>query len=183
MHPRQAIRNAVTAALARANTAAGSRVYASRKLPIESDSDLPAICVYTTSESSDEQSAFSFPRELKRTLNLQLEVVVLSPDNVAVDDAIDSLAEQIENAMNIDETFGGACSYSYLASSDLQVSEIGAQQLAELTLVYNVVFYTYGSDAADATLVPLKTVDAKYDANGVVIENDQAEDLLTGLDT
>lgn len=97
-HQRKLIRQAVVALLAGAGTAAGARVKGTRVEPNKA-ALLPAISVYTLSESTTSDSDMTAPIELTRELKLEVAGWVAHTDAHPVDDAMDDLAEQIEAAM------------------------------------------------------------------------------------
>lgn len=175
-HQRKEIRLAVQAALVAADTAAETRVYASRMIPFRRI-DLPAIAVYTLEESSvDNDSA---PRELTRTLQLVIEAAVRAT-GTQIDDELDDLAEEIERAMHADETFGGKCGDSVLASTEMDLAEDGDRMIGILKLTYATTYYTYAPEDADVTLDDLETVETTYDLG--TEPEDQAVDLLEDLE-
>lgn len=177
MHQRQAIREAVKAAIVSAGTSAADRVYETQTTPWERV-QLPAISVYTTSEAVDTKQ--SAPRELTRTLQLEVVAAVEASDNV--DDAMDDIAVQIERAMHTDDSFGGVCDRSYLTATENTVVEFGRKPIGFVSLVYDVIYYTYAPDAADTVLPDLSTVDVKYSLGNAQPAGDQAEDTLTNLE-
>lgn len=107
-HPRKLIRVAVVALLVAARTAAGSRVNPTRVEP-HKKSQLPAIGVYTLSDSVDE--ANSTATEAKHELELEVVAWVGHTDSAPADDAMDDIAEQIENAMRSDPFLGGKAAH------------------------------------------------------------------------
>ena len=177
VHEAQAIREAVVAALVAANTSAGARVYSSRKPPFKR-ADIPAIAVYTLSETSDDRQ--SAPREYKRKAKLAVEGAVQVGENV--DDALDALRLEVETVMDPDPTFGDVCSDSRLTGTELELAEQGDQMVGLLRMTYEVTYYTDARLPPSGDMDDLKTVDAKTSLGGVQDEDDQAEDTVEGLD-
>lgn len=178
LHQRRLIRDAVVAALKAANTSAGERVFPMRDDPWKRIG-LPGVAVMTPSETSDDQQ--SAPRELKRSMRLELQAAVEQSDSVQ--DDIDALALELERAMHSDPTFGGTCSDSTLiASSTIVDGMAGSRPVGALGLTYRVTYYTDAPAAADVTVDDLKTVDVKTSLGGVQASADQAEDKLEDLD-
>jgi hypothetical protein len=180
-HERKAIRAATVAQLIAANTAAGSRVYATRKPPNES-SALPVINVYTLSDQTEEVTANTASRELKRLVNLVIEAYVASTDNA--DDAIDALALEIETAMDSDESIAGTCGWSWPSETQTQV-DFGDKQYGTLQMIYHCEYHSElrQSGAAlnlqDLTLVDTKTsVTPAIAAEPDAPPNDKAEDQI-----
>lgn len=93
-HIRAQIRSAVVTAL-RGATAAGNRVFATRRTPLQAE-HLPAVLVYALSEDSAVET-MSGPRFMSRDLELVIEAV--AQDNVALDATLDGLAADIEEAL------------------------------------------------------------------------------------
>lgn len=168
-HRRQLIREAIKAALL-GETDAGDRVYETRKAPVKR-LDLPAIAVYTLSESVSQDSRATSPRELKREMNVAIEAVVKEGENA--DDAMDDLALQIERVMHADPTFGGVCGDSMLVETSMDLSELGDQPVGIVILTYAVTYYTGAPEADDVELDDLSTVTVDY-AGG-------ANDIVDGL--
>ncbi|MGN6105198.1 MAG: hypothetical protein ACTHU0_08845, partial [Kofleriaceae bacterium] len=116
-HPRKLIRHAVVAQLVGA-TAAGARVQATRVEPLRKGK-LPTISVYTLHEPIDQDaSAATNPRELTRTVKVEIAGWVAHSDALPVDDAMDDLAEQIEAAMDADPYLGGKAGDSILEETE-----------------------------------------------------------------
>lgn len=179
LHQRQLIREAAKAALL-GKTAAGDRVYETRVLPLRRI-DLPAISIYTMEETVEPESRTTAPRELKRTVQLNIHAFVEEGDNV--DDAMDALAMQIERAIHADDTLGGTASDCILASTELDVGEEGQRLVGTVVLTYEVDYYTYApaEAPAEAGVADFERADIRYTPGLSVHEEDQARDRLEGL--
>jgi hypothetical protein len=133
-HPRELISDAVVALLLAANTAAGSRVSATRVDP-HKKSQLPALSVYTlTDPTSDGGSS-----EMEEGHELALEVAAW-----AEPDEIEDLLDQVEDAMRADPYFGGVASDSILKGTVTQVVEIDGRSdptVAIAVLTYSVTYH------------------------------------------
>jgi len=103
MHPRSLIRAAAVAALSGA-TDAGPRVYPSRTRPLNARL-LPAIGVYVTDESADDGQ--TRPRTYVRTATLAVDVIAQEDDSL--DDTLDTICLQVEEALLVDPLLGGVC--------------------------------------------------------------------------
>jgi hypothetical protein len=180
LHERKAIRDAVVAQLS-GQTAAGARVFASRQSSVKKV-ELPAICVYTDSEEVDEESADSSPRWLKRKLLLAVEVWAGAASGV--DDVLDALALEVETAMDSDDSLGGTAFWSWPASTEVGLTEIGNQPVGCCRMLYTVVYKTdLRTETRDGAFDDLKTVDTTYDvAAGEQDPADRSETLNEGLD-
>ena len=135
MHQRKLIRHAITAALLGA-TDAKKRVFPTRKVN-HLLAELPVIAVYTLNDDSELGDE---PRELDRKLEILIECMVESKENV--DDLMDDLAEQVEAAMNIDYTFGCLCHRSNLISTDLDSIEDSDREIGIIEMTYLVEYRT-----------------------------------------
>lgn len=178
-HPRQQIREAVKAALVAASTAAGSRVYESRGIPWGMG-ELPAISVYSLNEQVDEGSRTTAPRELDRTVNVAVDLVVSVPAQGAVDDVLDALALQVENAMHADRTLGGVASDLMLISTEMGTVEGGQRPIAAAQLVYAVQYFTLAPEPSAPE--NLEAASVTHDLGGEVHPDNQARDQVEDLD-
>jgi len=172
-HPRKLLRQAVVAQLVAASTAAGARVEATREIPRRRATE-PAIGVYTP-EEENESTGRSAPRESMRSTQLIIEGIVVGSSGV--DDALDDLAEQIEDALDADDTFGGKASESSYVRTELETLEDGARTVGLVRLTYNAVYFKL-APAAVAAEDAFEVASLKYDLNGAVIASEQAEDLI-----
>lgn len=178
------IRQAVVAQLVD-ETAAEARVASTRVEP-HKKSALPAIAVYTLGETVDvDASKATNPREIVR--NSQIEIVgwVAGSDAVAVDVAMDNLAEEIEAAMNLDPYLGGTAADSILEETAMEVLEDDARSavlVGIVTLTYSVTYRT--TTTADAgELDDFLTVNAKNKLVGGVIDTPTVEETFTVQET
>lgn len=170
MHPRKVIRSAVHAILLNA-TAAGTRVYKSRKVP-HRKAELPVINIYTLEENIEEDSISMAPRELERNISLVLEGWVAVPDD-APDDAMDDLAEEIETAMHADFYLGDTVSDSILQSTVLDIFPDGDRLMGMVALVYSVTKRSIVPTPPD-NLDDFERAGVTHNASGAI-----AEDLVT----
>lgn len=76
-------------------TAAGTRVYATRRTPLQTE-QLPAVLVYALAEDAAAET-MSSPRFLSRELDLVIEG--MAQDNDAIDVVLDGLADEIETRL------------------------------------------------------------------------------------
>lgn len=177
MHERQAIRDAVVAALL-GETAAGARVEASRFEPADAD-ELPMVCVYTLEESVSQDSVNTAPRELTRSLRVAIDGYAGVPANGAIDTSLDDLALEIETAMDADLNFGSAVADSILENTEVLIGLAGERPLGCVHLIYAMTYRTYQriADPDDA----LDSVDVHYSLSGEQDADDQANDVLTQI--
>lgn len=109
-HVRQLIRSNIVSTLTGLTTT-GSRVYQSRFYPIESGK-MPGLAVYTKTESVDYQT-ISPPRKQIRTLDVGVEIYTTGQN---LDNALDNIAIQVEEALTADITRGGYAKDTKIAS-------------------------------------------------------------------
>lgn len=137
MHPRQAIRQAAAAALA----TVGPTVYQNRAEPFISTSwqqDLPALNVYTL----DESAALAWDggaRTYKRVAQIGVEIAVAA--NESMDNALDNLAELVENAITQDDSLAGTCSELVLVSTRMGLKGEGEQLYGACLILFEAVYY------------------------------------------
>lgn len=155
-HPRQVIRHAVVSQLV-GKTGAGSRVYPDRRIPFQRV-ELPALAVYVPTESVEIQSRATAPRELDRRAQVVVEAAVQQAENV--DDALDALALQVEDALHADWTLGGVASDLLLTSTETDVVDTGKQLIGVARLEFEVRYYSAAVPAA--TLDDFKTADVRH---------------------
>lgn len=101
-HVRKLIRDNVTTALTGLSIT-GSNVFKTRVIPLDK-TKLPAICVYANNETT-EYGTINPPRTQMRTLELTAEVYVKGTSDV--DDSLDAISVELEEALYTDLTRGG----------------------------------------------------------------------------
>jgi hypothetical protein len=178
-HPRMLIRQAVRDLLEDANTAAGARVTTTRVDPHQKGS-LPAIGVYTLNDHVTPESATTAPVELTHELELEISAWVEHTQAVSVDDAMDNIAEQIENAMDIDPYLRNTAGDSILDSTLMEVVEIDGRS----SPLVGIVVLTYTVTYRNERVVPAQTddflrADVKQTPVGGVGDTPAVEDLIT----
>lgn len=166
-------------------TAAQGRVESTRERPWRLVKDLPGIAVYTMSEKVERVT--TAPRELKRTVKIGVVCAVAA--DASVDDSLDALVLQVENALDIDMTLGGAAARIDLDSTDITVLEDGEIPVGCAHLVYEATYFTYPIGAggtADVThqrtLIRQAVVAALLGAAPVVLNDLVTADIKYPLD-
>ncbi len=150
---RKIIRQAIVDALFGNIAAVGQHVYASRVRPLPEES-LPAILVYTTGETATVFNAA--PRELERVLSVAIHVVARADD--ALDDLLDSIAEEVEFLMSENQEAGDASDIVY-TGCEINMPQDGDNQHGFLILNYDVTYYTLDvSEGEEAPGVPQRNV-------------------------
>lgn len=148
-HPRKVIRDAVVTRLLGV-TSAGTRVSSTRVDPYR-ETELPAISIYTPREPVDPESSSTSPRELTRTVSVEIAASVAHSDALPLADAADAIAEQIEAAMDADPYLGGVASDSILEGTELSIPNASADPLVGLIVLTYVVTYQTQPGAITAT--------------------------------
>lgn len=134
-HARTQIRQAVVNLL-KDNTAAGSRVYASRVYALD-DPKLPALLVFTPQEGMGNPS-MQRPRTQQRNLQLVIEGYVKARGDI--DAEADALALEVEQIIGTDPTLGGLVKDAMLDTSSTQLSGEGEKPVAIISLTFAVLY-------------------------------------------
>lgn len=179
VHERQVILAAGKARV-RNRTIAQDRI-SGRPLTSLSAKRLPILAVYIHDE--DVITATSSARPLKRIVRLVFEMFIrLDTDDIEAE--IDLAALQIENALDLDLTLGGAGGLETLTllRSEMDFSE-SDQGIAALRVIYQGVYWTDVRPGVASPLNDLSTLNAQFDAtdpqNGLV----DAEARIQHLET
>lgn len=119
-------------------TTTGANAFESRIYPMQS-AKLPAILIYTTTESSEEQ-AFSSKRVQNRLLSVEVQGFVRAISNF--DDTLDLIAKEVEVAILDDPTLGGLAINTELTSTQADYSGDGEQPVGTIRLTFDVQYRT-----------------------------------------
>lgn len=144
-HVRTQIRDRI-ATLVTGLPVTGASVYKMRKYALD-DSKLPAICVYTTDESSSLITVGS--RTLRRVINAVVEVFVKG-SSTAVSDTIDGICISVEEAIAADFALNGLAKSCILTATETDVNIEGEQGIGTARLVYAVEYVTSIGDVETA---------------------------------
>lgn len=178
-HPRKLVRQVAVGMLKTAATPAGDRVISSKMVPWK-PSELPGISLYILDEDVDAESAQSAPRQLLRTADLVIIGAVRHTGPQRTADDLDDLAEEIENAIDADPSFGGITNDAVLTKTSIGIPEEGSTELGMIRLVYSVSYWRYSLE--NKTLDDFKTATVKYNLGGTQAPADQAQNLIEDLD-
>jgi hypothetical protein len=105
-HQRKTIRDQVVTTLTGLTTT-GSNVFNSRVYPNE-QSKLPLLNVYTLSEASELDATGG----LLRTIDLAVEGFAQANSNI--ENTMDTIAKEVEEALGADHTLNGTCTNSFV---------------------------------------------------------------------
>jgi hypothetical protein len=146
---RKNIRKAIVSIL-KDKTSAENRVYSNPSIP-PAEKELPIILVYSRTEPVEPLA--DAPRELIRRLGIIIEIIAKgSEDNLEVgtpengvdpvDDILDDMAEQVEQAMSKDDTLLATCDDSILTNTEFEYESEGGLVIGALRLSYDVTYTT-----------------------------------------
>ena len=144
-HVRKQIRDKVAALLSANVSLVKRRVYTTRVHPLN-DSNLPAISVYTGSESSNRLQAGV--TDMIRELSLEIDCYVR--ETSSFDDDVDAIAVQVEEAMAGNFTLDGLAKFVVLTSTQIQFDGDADQILGVAKLTYSVEYVTPIDDVETA---------------------------------
>lgn len=144
-HVRQQIRDRI-ATLVTGLPVTGASVYKMRRYALD-DAKLPAICVYTTDESSSLITIGS--RTLRRVINVMVDIAVTGA-STAVSDSLDSICVSAEEAIAADFSLNGLAKSCILTSTEIDVNVEGEKSFATAQLVYAVEYVTSITDVETA---------------------------------
>jgi hypothetical protein len=175
-HERAEIRDKVRALIDNA-TDARCFVYKGRVSPTRRNR-LPYVLVQTPGEGTDEDEAkSSAPRRSMRNLTVVIEAEAEESGGRKIDDIIDDLALQIENAVS-DPYLDGTAFNSWLSSSDIEISDESTRVTGKLTLTYTVQYEAYRpATPSDASLDDFNRFGSTYNLSNETDPGDVAEDL------
>ena len=136
-HVRKAIREHVVTTVTSLSTT-GSNVYETRYFPLQTG-NLPALIVYTLDESIEDYTLGKNTRTQQRLLNLIIEAHCRGTANI--DDTLDTIAEEVEEAMVTDVTRGGNAKDTKLVSTEIEF-DTASQKTGLMRLTYLINYNT-----------------------------------------
>lgn len=139
-HARQQIREAITAQLTGLATT-GSNVFASRVHPMD-DAHLPALAIYTLSEAVDADLDVGATPAGAVPQFRTLTVLVRGRAKAAVDldDTLDDICAEVEDALYTDETLGGLVLKGLdLVSTEIEMAALD-KPVGEARMTWQVVY-------------------------------------------
>ena len=136
-HIRKTIREHVVTTVTSLSTT-GSNVYETRYFPLQTG-NLPALIVYTLDESIEDYTLGRNTRTQQRSLNLIIEAHCRGTANI--DDTLDTIAEEVEEAMVADVTRGGNAKDTKLVSTEIEF-DTASQKTGLMRLTYLIHYNT-----------------------------------------
>ncbi len=143
-HARQQIREAFAAAVT--GLASSATVYQWRAHPVDA-SALPAFRVSTPSETVENEDTIG--QVHSRMLTIRVEVLARGASDV--DDTIDTLCMEIEEAIAADSTLSGLVHYCQLDEFEAEIDESAEQPTMQGVLTFTALYVV--SDADVETLL------------------------------
>jgi len=155
-HLRIQIRQHVTTLLR--NNIKKANVFSSRLRALNNE-NLPAILVYTRSESAEKFA--EAPRELDRALELLVEIKVAGLYDC--DDVVDTFADRVEDLIHQDDSFGALVNDVLLSNTDIEFFNEGATPYCVARLTFDVQYFTFTNIFSEPN--DLKRIDISLDVN------------------
>lgn len=141
-HVRKLVRDNIVTTVTGLTTTA-SRVYKTRIYPLETGK-LPGLCVYTKSETSEMQT-MTIPRTQMRVLDVMVEAYVQGTD-----DALDTIAVEVEEALATDVTRGGYAKDTEVVDFEADFSGEGEKPFSVGRFTVRVTYMTVENDVETA---------------------------------
>jgi hypothetical protein len=116
--------------------ATGNRVYKTRVYPLAA-SQLSGLCVYTKNESI-EYGSITYPRTQIRVLEVIVEGYAINVANI--DDTLDTISQQVEEALATDVTRGGLAKDTQVTSFEADFSGEGEKPVGICRLTVEVTY-------------------------------------------
>ena len=140
-HVRKNIRDKVTTTLTGLTTT-GSRVFQTRLFPLAT-AKLPGLCIYTRSETT-EYATVGRPRTQIRELEVLVEAYVKG--TASLDNMLDTIAVEIEEALYTDVTRGGYAKDTQITSFEVDYDGEGDQSVGVARFTISVTYATVEND-------------------------------------
>lgn len=140
-HVRKNIRDNVTTTLTGLTTT-GSRVFQTRLFPLAT-AKLPGLCIYTRSETT-EYATLSKPRTQVRELEVLVEAYAKGTSSI--DDTLDTIAVEVEEALYADTTRGGYAKDTQITSFEVDYDGEGDQSVGVARFTISVTYVTVEND-------------------------------------
>jgi len=144
-HVRKQIRDRVAEKIKSDVSLVKRNVFTTRVHPLN-DTNLPAISVYTGSETSERMNAGV--TDIIRELTLDVDIYVRETSKF--DDDVDAIAVQVEDSLGGDLTINGLAKFSVLQSTEIQFDGEADQILGIAKLTYSIRYVTAIGDVETA---------------------------------
>lgn len=134
------VRDAAVAALAGLTTS-GSRVYPSRVHRFGS-ATVPGLAVYTNGWRLRDQAGARGARRFGREIDLLIEAAVRADSDGTPEATLDTMAAEVEEAMQADVTLGGVAKDLYPVAMRPVLTGDGESRIGRLAIEYAVIVRT-----------------------------------------
>ena len=135
-HKRQSIRERVASTLTGLTTT-GSNVFQSRVYPIE-NTKLPCLLIYTREETSEPLTT-NPPRAIEKVLSLVVEGYVKA--NTNFDDTIDTICEEVEEALFTDRLINDLALDSFLVNTEISYNGDSDNPLGIVVMTFQITYH------------------------------------------
>ena len=146
-HVRKQIRDRIAANLLDL-TATGKRVFESRLYSFQ-NAELPGICVYTKSETS-ERDTLQTTSGMTRTLDILVEGYAVAPQtgllSLDMENMLDQICEESEAALGADPTCNGLCLDMFLSATEINYSGEGDLPVGTAVMTWTCTYRTTTTD-------------------------------------
>jgi hypothetical protein len=136
-HARQDIRDNIVTTLTGLSIT-GSNVYKTRVYPL-ANNKLPGLCIYTGSETS-EAVTLTRPRTKLRVLEVFVEAYATATADL--DDALDDICVEVEEALALDVTRGGKAKDTVVTATEMEFSGEGDKPVGVARMTVTVTYMT-----------------------------------------
>ena len=144
-HVRSQIRSQFKTILTAGVALVSSRVYGSRVYPL-TEANLPAITVYAGGETSSLQTVGL--KTLSRSLSVNVDVYVRATADL--DDDLDAICVQVEEAIAAQYSLNGLSKNTVLSSTEIEFSGDTEQPVGVARLTFDVLYVTSIENAETA---------------------------------
>lgn len=158
MSERKDIRAKVATILSTPAIAGVAAVFKNKQTRI-SPPEMPAIIIYTKSESAE--VSIAAPREYKRILKLAVDVACIDTSATLVDDFLDDTAAEIEQRLFRNETLDGLASDLFLSDTEIDFITDSENEIGLCRLTFDVIYYTK-APVEQLNLEPFERYNAEY---------------------
>lgn len=145
-HLRKQIRDKVTTRLTGLSTTAG-RVYQTRFYPLQAAA-LPGLLIYTLREISEPET-MTRPRKYNREVDFMIEG--MAKGTSALDNTLDQIAVEVEEAMLSAPTFDGLARDTVLSGTEIDYNAEGEQPVGSIRMTFTVRYRTSETDVESAS--------------------------------
>jgi len=140
-HVRKSIRDNIKTTLTGLTTT-GSRVFQTRLFPLAT-AKLPGLCIYTRNETT-QYTTVGKPRTQIRELEVLVEAYAKGTSSI--DNTLDTIAVQVEEALYTDLTRGGYAKDTQVTSFEVDYDGEGDQSVGVARFTISVTYVTVEND-------------------------------------